>query len=384
MATINTKDHLEHVDNRLMSWLESQSLKNSQELADAQKIEKYLKIFKDHSNSDPLWNNLRQRMLTTRGGRSVKNIFHTSGTRGGYVFEEEIASLIQALADIVLGGGIQSTNKKNRVYYKDDDGKKHWKNVIQLSYDIMTGSTGAIPKKNTLAVGIEQDILQSIYQNVQNVNGQTINTNNFDEYFGLVSEPKFGKPDIYSKGVISANVYWDTTTAFGELLALFNKYNFSLKSYSSAGSMWDKITLGETDPYKAYYSILTELGYGAKYIYDSYFRARNCYRSISIDSSHGGHDVSLHMGHIQSIYELTGLGMQYLNGKEAQAEMFILNDSNTGNIFVRSSSSMIKDFLKNYGSTYGLKKNLKDPFGSYKTSIKGSSFGVKSTYIKKR
>lgn len=76
--------------------------------------------------------------------------------------------------------------------------------------------------------------------------------------------------------------------------------------------------------------------------------------------------------------------MVFLDGSEAEADMLILNNSADGNIFVRSTASMAKDFLETNGSYYGIKVSKKDPFETHSNSIKGSSksFGIKHTPIK--
>ncbi len=380
MPTIQTQIHLQGVHNRLLNKINSQATSEREE--DARQLEKYLNMLKNpRTGEDPIWDFLRQQIVKTRGGRSVNNLFHTSGTAGGFVFEKEMGSLLQVLIDYMLGQ--ESSNKNTRVYYKDENGKNRWKNQFQLNIDIMTGNTTASPSFNNIFEGVEQELMQVFLENGKNAQVPANLIDN-SKYYNLINGPKFGKPDIIGKNMLGTQVFWDTTTDFGKMLALFNKYSFTLKNYSSVGSMWNAIQLGETDPYKAYYSVLSSLGYSAKNIYDSYFRARNCFNSIKVNSAHGDHGVSLHMSHIQNIYELIGMGMYFLDGSDASAEMLILNNSAGDQIFVRSTASMAKDFLETNGSYYGLRMSKKNPFEAHSSSIKGSSksFGVKHTPIK--
>lgn len=106
----------------------------------------------------------------------------------------------------------------------------------------MTGNTTASPRFNQIFNGVEQELMQIFASNGKNAKvPASIVKENYEKYYKLIDGPKFGKPDIVGRNMIATDVFWDTTTEFGELLALLNKYSFTLKNYSSIGSMWNNI-----------------------------------------------------------------------------------------------------------------------------------------------
>lgn len=152
-----------------------------------------------------------------------------------------------------------------------------------------------------------------------------------------------GKTDVtgYNKTInIKANV----KSKWQDFIKTFQGVRFSLKNYSSKSTKHYAISLGNTNPYKAFYGVLSSLGFQQKEISHIYIHSRISYFYNHTVQSQEGFSRILQ---IRFAYELSGVGLYDLEGNKLDAVDFLIyNDPATENIFVRSTKEIIHNRLK--------------------------------------
>ena len=152
-----------------------------------------------------------------------------------------------------------------------------------------------------------------------------------------------GKADVsgYSKTI---NIEATIKPEWQEFIRLFQGAKFSMKNYNSKNSTQLTIRLGQTNPFKAMYGILTALGYKQQTALHIYMHARMSYLyGGSLSNSEEGAKYIMKM---RFAYELTGAGLyDATTGENLDAVDFLIyNDPGSDKIFVRSTKAMIQDF----------------------------------------
>ena len=166
--------------------------------------------------------------------------------------------------------------------------------------------------------------------------------------------------------------------AFMRLAQILTNYNFSVKNYRSSGynNLWEEIKIDTTNPYKAYATVLANLGYEISEINSSFERLYYCNYALSVkgNSSHSSHGVALHMGHIQSVYGLMGEGLLNPASKDQQVDFIIINDPTSNQIYVESAANLVYEVLRGVSkSVYLDRMSHINVFGSGGVRISGSA-----------
>ena len=155
---------------------------------------------------------------------------------------------------------------------------------------------------------------------------------------------KAGKTDVKGTGVSFSSVI---NSEWEELYNLFKGRTFSLKNYSGSGyGQFNKlIHLGQTNFYKALFSVITSANFTSKMAKTIIFHSINSYLQ------HPNNEILYHFYHMRFMYELTGVGLVTNDSEHTRidsVDFFIYNDSTGANIYVRSTADMI---LKELEST---------------------------------
>ena len=127
---------------------------------------------------------------------------------------------------------------------------------------------------------------------------------------------------------------------------ILNRAKISAKNYKTVGSKGEDLSefgikLGTTNPFRAFYSVLSDLHY-------SNYNIQKTFVGLFLDyENNPSSEAELHFNHIRFVYELTGQGMGLSqNGKEG-VNFLVYNDPTSSNVYVRSAAQMIVDLLEN-------------------------------------
>lgn len=306
--------------------------------AKADKIEKFLQGLKTAATSGgTIENALYQAILT-----DVQTLSH-SGTKmtkffrrgSGISFEKELSKVVMsvmsratetALSDIDMG----------RI------------NIGQKNANINIGD-------QFFTTDIVQHILEAV---------GTQTTKNLQNQFGqkqkyLIIKGGSGKPDVAGYQIQGE---FNPPSELKELYELFSEASFSAKNYGA--KYWDRqakklldsteLRLGNTNIFKVYYGVLSDLGYNKTTIISSFKRILQ-----QKDNAH----ICKRINQIRFVYELAGVGLSYTNYQslKGEANYFVWNDPQ-GKIYVRSTAQMIADLIENLEMI-----NAGNPFDKYDT-----------------
>lgn len=293
--------------------------------AKAQKIQMFLSELKaDAKKGDEVANALHKsilsdiQMMSNKGTKMSKLFQRSGGTR----FEKELAQVVQSVMSRAAGQAIEEINMSN-IHLGKEQANVNLQDPFAIS-------------------GIVQSILEQVGTRAQRIikdsNGQK------SKYFKLVETS--GKVDVQGYQ-LSSNV--QIAPEWRELYDLLSEASFSVKNYGNF--YWDfqnkqlmssiQLKLGNTNVFKAYYGVLSDLGYGKTQIIESFKRILR-----DKDNAH----ICQRINQIRFVYELTGAGLSYTNNNpllKSQANYFIYNNPDTGEIYVRSTAKMVADMLAN-------------------------------------
>lgn len=366
--TIPTNAHLYNVHRQLMA---RYAITRNKKAQIAKEIEYYLNLIKNGQGQDPIWGRIREMtalMLNVR----TNNLFHTfekdakalGFSNSGEAFEKEFAQMIDAMMKEYAKSLGESISKG---YLQQD-----------FTIDIMTGKVkGNVQTRDgkTMADMIDLNKFDQVAKE-HNIFLRDKKGNILYDKYGNVryknlasAEAKDIKTDVRGKNLahLTLNIDWNTTNEFERFLKILTNYSFSLKNYDARTEWWEKIDLGDTNTFKAYAGVLSDLGYSAEVIENSFWRAYGCY------NARHSHGVAEHMGHIQSIYELIGLGLVFANNQKERVDFLIINAKDAKSIFVQSTDAVAWDVLNDISNTSIGKRNV---FGGGSVSISGSSLGT--------
>ena len=350
LKTLPTSQHMQSVHNQLLRRF---SKKSSQMAKYAQEIQTYLDEIKN-GGPESEWNLIKDKMAKIANFRSAENLFRH---QGGTEFEVELTALLEALSSYYFNGA--NSNVKSMAEYTTTKKGNRRKSGISSNYHT-GGLTGTIQLTNDDFINAPDNFLYLMMQGkgVKDPVNAYVEAKKQQKWRSFIDlSARQIKTDVAgSKMGLQYMLEWKQTDKFTRLLSLLGSFNFSLKNYSSLGTMWETVHLGNTNTFKAYAGVLGALGYSNNEIYNSFYRAVNCFQSIPINASHSKHGVSLHMGHIQTIYEMIGMGLYYLdkNGLYAadNADFLIINDYSKNGIMVLSTDALAIQVL------HGFNKNI--------------------------
>lgn len=252
----------------------------------------------------------------SRSGTKMTNFFSRSG---GIAFEKELSKVVASILSRASGKALSEINMNNI-------------NIGSKMANINMGD-------QFFTTNIVQHILEAVgtqtTKNLQNEFGQK------QKY--LIIKDGFGKPDVAGyqiQGQFNAGE-WE------ELYNLFSEASFSVKNYGK--KYWDwkthglsdstKLKLGNTNIFKVYYGVLSDLGYNKTTIISSFRRILQ-----QKDNAH----ICKRINQIRFVYELAGVGLSFTKYQslKGEANYFIWNDPQ-GNIYVKSTAQMISDLMEN-------------------------------------
>ena len=310
------------------------SIKNAELLQD------FLQSWKRYANGKAVKSQLFTPMLLeTIQSAMPKNSKFKFNTSGGVKFEREFGTFIlNLLNNEILGTSFQG--KFSDALNKTLTGSKQVTSTKSGKYDIIDLD------------GLAYQILQNIYSTTD----MKLRSELEKAYRGLNSQRArtdgkeitvSGKTDVSAKRVefiISTQIPEQMRLVF----QLLSKAQFTLKNYATSGYAYiflkqkgldpTKIHFGDSNVLRALVAVLTELGYKMNVIKSIYY------------SAYASGDVSaqLHIYHIRYVYELTGLGQNYIDKELKQfgeAEFLIWNDPSSDNIYVKSTAQLILEMF---------------------------------------
>lgn len=336
--TISTQQNLSNIHRQLTHMFNMKNAINKQDIAD--ELEELLTDLKKAPASDEAWQNVKELVRAYSGFLPEKFFQHKGGTN----FEAEFSMLIEALASIIVNkGNLEKAieNSTKLISYG-----KH--GVDKIFLDVWTGQMrGTVQNANSLDKLPDYIIeeLRKAGQNREVYDVLSRKTNQwvkrYRNYLDLTA--KDIKTDVAgtAKNLLNLDLSWNATPKLNKLLQLLTSYNFSLKNYQDLSN----IHVGDTNFFKAYSGVLSVLGYNADYIYNSFYRLLGCYRGVQMGSGHSGHGVIEHTGHIQTVYELIGMGIIYARGAD-RVDFIVINNPN-GGINVFSTDYLAYEALSN-------------------------------------
>ena len=309
----------------------------------AQKMQKYLQYFKKifsnpetYSANDELLDSLgleqkaieemRTRFQEVLGVSNKYNqIFRSQhawyANRKDFddIVEGELNALLQVVAE-------KATGKKN----------------VNLGQKIV-GSENAFIDFEELEKGIVDGILDNVSKRLSNKKRSEILKT-------IKAEGRSGKIDVkgYNRELF---VEAEINDNFKNFIDLFSNVNFSIKNYR--GDTKYEIHLGESNPFKAMYGSLRDLGYDQQTATHIYSHAAASYKKNPQVASRNN-DIY----HLRFLYELTGAGLFTTvgdNKKEPldKVDYLIYNDPTSDKIYVKSTKQMILELLKNKDKKVG-------------------------------
>lgn len=257
------------------------------------------------------------------------DLFHrahgTSTTYGGDdIFEEEFAAALTVIEQQATGRSINISDK-------------------------LVGGQAA----NILIDEIGKDVEKFMNKYVEGVTKRINSSGEKKDTHWTKPVARSGKVDV--NGISPIEITAELNPLWERLYRLFSGCTFSVKNYSSYFKQSLDIHLGNTDVYKALYSVLSQTGYSADEINSIIHAGLRSY-----DAS-GNKTVATHFYHMRYIYELTGIGLYDKNGEPISGVDFLIyNDPNSDAIFVRSTADMIAKELE--------KTHKSSPFGGIKVA----------------
>lgn len=293
--------------------------------AKAQKIQNFLSQLKaDAKKGDAVANALHKSILSdiqmmSNKGTKMSKLFQRSG---GVKFEKELSQVVQSVMSQAAGQAISEISMSN----------------IHLGKE-----QANINLQDPFAIS---DIVQSLLEQVGTRAQRIIQDSSGQKFKYLKLVDTSGKVDVQGYQ-LSSNV--QIAPEWRELYDLLSEASFSVKNYGNF--YWDfqsqqlmpstQLKLGNTNLFKVYYGVLSDLGYGKSQIIESFKRILN-----NKDDAH----ICKRINQIRFVYELTGAGLSYSSNNsllKSQANYFIYNNPDTGEIYVRSTAKMIADMLEN-------------------------------------
>ena len=183
---------------------------------------------------------------------------------------------------------------------------------------------------------LSSEIIDQLVNNIQEKISKKQTSKIIDE---IQVTARSGKTDVtgYSKELmVGANI----VPNFENFMNLFTGVNFSIKNYK--GDSQYQIHLGNTNPFKAMYGSLTDLGYDPKSAVHVYSHSKMSYKKNANVISRNN-DIF----HLRFMYELTGSGLIDAETRKPlnSVDFLIYNDPSSDKIFVKSTKEMISNIL---------------------------------------
>lgn len=265
-------------------------------------------------------------------GNSQKFLERLLNRSGGFNLEND-------LADIMLG--VTKAVQADIPEILEQDSRKG----IQNRKIFQTGKQSS----NNFMVEIVDEKLKEILPRVIEKTSKSIGTKNLNlqnkqnqsiiEFSSV--ERKSDNTGLNASVQINANVNEDLVNIY----RILNRAKISAKNYKGIGSKGEDlkefgIKLGTTNPFRAFYSVLSDLNYNN-------YAIQKTFVGLFLDyEKNPSGEAELHFDHIRFVYELTGQGMGLSQGGKEGINFLIYNDPTGNNIYVKSAAQMIVEFLE--------------------------------------
>lgn len=261
-------------------------------------------------------NQLKSNQMTS----GVSNLFRRTGNsyQQGSYFERELEAVIKAVLN------------------KSFDG-----NIDLGDYEISTGQkTGTTTITKEMTNKLNELLAQGLSKEEAFKQIDTTNNKLYQKRVQI-------KTDIQG---VSVDINAITNPNWQKVQSLLQNVTISAKSYRTKTwdvneKMWKlkelypTIHLGKaTNPYRAIYGTLSDLGYSHSTAQSAYYAGQNRIKE-------GNQNVINHMYHLKYIYELIGAGTVILGSKYNNVRFLVYNDPSTDNIYVQSAASILSDIF---------------------------------------
>lgn len=311
--------------------------KASADSADAETLQYFLYQLKNFNNKAIVTNDNYAKGVVgvvlseiSKGhGNSQKFLHKLLNRSGGFNLEND-------LADIMLGVA-RAVNVNIEQISKQDSRKGVSNRKI-----FQTGKN----MSNSFMVEVVDERLKEILPRVIDNTSKSIGTSNLNLKAGqnVITFPqverKSDNTGLNSRISIPAHVNAD----LAKIYTILNRSKISAKNYRTIGTNGEDLSefgikLGTTNPFRAFYSVLSDLGY-------ENYAIQKTFVGLFLDyESNKSAEAELHFNHIRFVYELTGQGMGLSSKKKEGVNFLIYNDPTGTNIYVKSAAQMIIEFL---------------------------------------
>lgn len=307
----------------------------SADVARAEKMQEWLYKIKNLDTQD-LSDDAIQKNLELKALVQIKEMAgQILGTKGSYIFKQ--AHFWKSAMDTSQSVGADDISEADLYALLTAAGEVAVNQGSSSKLGVgLVGSASA----NVQISGALEDMVKKMLDRF----GDEIENQQYD-VSDIISAPvaRSGKADVtgYSKTI---DIAAEIKPEWQDFIKLFQGAKFSVKNYTSKNSTSLTIRLGQTNPFKAMYGILSELGYKEQTSVHIYMHARTSYLfGGSLANSEEGAKYIMKM---RFAYELTGAGLYDANtGEKLDAVDFLVyNDPASDKIFVRSTKAMIQDF----------------------------------------
>lgn len=242
----------------------------------------------------------------------------------------------------------------------------------ELTHVVDAVATNVAKNPQELKDIFEKTFIGGKFANVQDINldkfGQEVLQKMSDESQRIIKRGK-NKGKIFKKDYVNIEAKQgkiDVKSVVIEVLAsanqdllkvqdILSRSTFSAKNYKNyffytneQRQPWmNTLGLGQSNPFKAYYAVLSSLGYSSEIINYSFNRAYLCWKYHFLSHKNTGNAIFA----IRQAYELIGMGLVYTTGNFGSVDYLVYNEHNTDNIYVKSVKEILTHF-KNYSYTY--------------------------------
>lgn len=308
----------------------------------AQLLQDFLQAWKEYANTGFSSDSVFTELLLAPIQQTLGHQLFKFKTSGGLKFEQEMSKFILTLMNNeALGAKLNESfsSALDKTMVGDEpvrSSKSGTYNLIDLQ-DLANKFLAVI--YTTMDSALSENV-KIAYDNLLKKIGNAKNQ--------FIQEPQVaGKTDISAQRV-EFTITSEAPEILQKIVKLLARSKFTAKNYSSSdwaiqraimqGRNPNQLGIGNSDVWRAVVATLSALGYKMNAIKGVYYSA---YAS-------GDASAQLHLYHIRFVYELTGLGQNYVK-KELQAlseaEFLIYNDPNSTDIYVRSTADLILEMM---------------------------------------
>ena len=282
---------------------------------------------------------------------SRSNMFNYNGfnpVQAGEKFEQEIANVINIIATGKSGAkGVTEVQTGKTTYGGDQDlqdfiNRRAKKLVFKISEN--DSSKEILDITNSIFNISKEYYEYMIPRTWRNTYDQDKQKTGRELY---ISNTQI-KVDINGQK-IEFSKQWNAEPSTQAAIDLIKSSTFTLKNYKKG----HVIKLGNTNPIKAYFSILSDFGYDYKTKSSSFLHGLNLYNSKKPTATQARKDkYATYIYQMRFIYELTGIGQG--KGSDLQditsAQYLLYNEANGNRIKVIPTSQIIADMYANITS----------------------------------